>query len=652
MSLRHKILLLLLAIMVPIALLLSSGIYHFVANNERSVWQSRQSDASTFAAAAVYDFLVRIQDLLYVVGAHEHDVVEEHSELLNTYLANNPAILEIILTDPSGRSIGNAFRDKPLLGDLFTLPQSRWFAVAKAGGMYVGGLQVAADNDPYIVMAAPATGGGTVAARVKMDILWDVVGNISFGKSGHAYVVTADGGIIAHPDPAVVLAHTTLQDRPELFLQTTTPDTWSGNYENFEGIVVQSVARAIPGTDWTIVAEVPISEAQSTSRLAVTFFLFGVLLFGTLVIAPIYWALRRLVIQPLATVRAGALEIASGNLNYRIDLPQRDEIGQLAADFNVMVGELQARNVELSAKTDALSAEVIEHQATQAALRSLNETLEARIAERTRDLEAANQDLIRSNRELQEFAFVASHDLQEPLRKIQAFGDRLLERYAPLLDERGQDYLRRMQASSERLQTLIDALLTYSRITTKAQPFVPTDLNQIAVDVLADLDTRIAETGGRVCVGELATVCADPLQMRLLIQNLVGNALKFHHPERSPHVTVTGAWRDNQDVSSPNGHDVRRVYALQVSDNGIGFERDYAERIFQMFQRLHGRSEYEGTGVGLAICRKIVERHGGTIVATAEPGRGATFMILLPERQAATAPSTDEQRMANNGQTG
>ena len=131
---------------------------------------------------------------------------------------------------------------------------------------------------------------------------------------------------------------------------------------------------------------------------------------------------------------------------------------------------------------------------------------------------------------------------------------------------------------------------------------------------------RIAETGGRVCVGELATVCADPLQMRLLIQNLVGNALKFHHPERSPHVTVTGAWRDNQDVSSPNGHDVRRAYALQVSDNGIGFERDYAERIFQMFQRLHGRSEYEGTGVGLAICRKIVERHGGTIVATAGTG--------------------------------
>lgn len=651
LSLRRQILLLLLLIMIPTALLLGGGIYRFVANNERVVWQSRQSDASIYAATVVGDFLVRIQDLLHVAGAHEHSVVEEHSALLSAYLAQNQAVLEIIRSDSSGRIIGDVYRDKPLLGDLFTLPQSQWFTEARAGSTYVGGLQIAPDDDPYIVIAAPAADGGAVAARVKMDILWNVVRNINFGKTGRAYVITGSGGIIAHPDPAVVLANTTLQDRPELLLATT-PDTWSGNYENFEGVVVQSVARSIPGTDWTIVAEVPISEAQSASRMALTMFFFGVLLFGTLAIAPTYWALHRLVIQPLGTIRAGAMRIAGGDLTCRIDLPQHDEMGQLASDFNLMVGELQKRNAELSDKTEALSAEIKEHQATQADLRALNETLESRIAERTRDLESINEELIRSNRELQEFAFVASHDLQEPLRKIQAFGDRLLERYAPLLDERGQDYIRRMQASSERLQSLIDALLTYSRITTRAKPFVPTDLNQIVGDVLADLDMQMQEVNGQVRVGKLDTVCADPLQMRLLLQNLIGNALKFHRSDVAPIVTISGAWGEINGVNQRNGHIAERTYTMRVSDNGIGFEPEYAERIFQMFQRLHGRSEFEGTGVGLAICRKIVERHGGRISAVSEPGKGATFTFTLPTSQVEAGFSRNEQRMTGNGQDG
>ena len=224
-----------------------------------------------------------------------------------------------------------------------------------------------------------------------------------------------------------------------------------------------------------------------------------------------------------------------------------------------------------------------------------------------------------SNRELQDFAFVASHDLQEPLRKIQAFGDQLKAGYGERLDSEGLDYLARMHNAASRMQALIQALLNYSRVTTKARPFSLTDLASVARDVASDLEARIAETGGRVEVGDLPEIEADPTQMRQLIQNLVGNALKFHGKEK-PVVRIYGRPRDGQ-------------YAIFVEDNGIGFEEKYLDRIFTPFQRLHGRGVYEGTGIGLAICRKIVDRHGGTITAKSSPGSGSTFIVTLPAKQ-------------------
>jgi PAS domain S-box-containing protein len=249
------------------------------------------------------------------------------------------------------------------------------------------------------------------------------------------------------------------------------------------------------------------------------------------------------------------------------------------------------------------------------------EELEARVRERTTELAAANDALRRSNSELEMFASVASHDLQEPLRKIQAFGDRLQTKFAATLGEQGREYLERMLAAAGRMRTLIDDLLTYSRVTTKAQPFAPVDLARVAREVVSDLEGRVQQTGGRVELGELPTVEADPLQMRQLLQNLAGNALKFHRPAEPPVVRVWGEVTDG-----PPGPHCR----LYVKDNGIGFDEVYLDRIFQLFQRLHGRHEYEGTGMGLAICRKIAERHGGSITAHSAPGQGATFVVTLP----------------------
>jgi light-regulated signal transduction histidine kinase (bacteriophytochrome) len=239
------------------------------------------------------------------------------------------------------------------------------------------------------------------------------------------------------------------------------------------------------------------------------------------------------------------------------------------------------------------------------------------------------QELARSNAELQEFAYVASHDLQEPLRKIQAFGDRLQSKCGDALTEQGRDYLERMQGAARRMQGLIEDLLTLSRVTTQAQPFVPTDLNQVVQEVLSDLEVRLRQAGGGVEVGELPILDADPGQMRRLCQNLIGNALKFHQDGEPPAIRIYSS----RLQSAATGMDSPDRWQIFIEDNGIGFDEKYLDRIFNPFQRLHGRGEFEGTGMGLAICRKIVERHGGTLGARSTPGEGTTFIATLPANQ-------------------
>lgn len=237
------------------------------------------------------------------------------------------------------------------------------------------------------------------------------------------------------------------------------------------------------------------------------------------------------------------------------------------------------------------------------------------------------QELARSNQELQEFAFIASHDLQEPLRKIITFGDRLKTTLDNDLSEQGRDYLERMQNAALRMQTLIKDLLLLSRVTTKAQPFVWVDLAKIVQEVLSDLEVRIQQTNGRVEVGDLPKIKADPLQMRQLLQNLIGNALKFHHPQIPPVVKVYSQIFYNHSEKVGFCSETCQII---VEDNGIGFAQKYVDRIFNIFQRLHSRHEYQGTGMGLAICRKIAERHHGKITAQSLPGEGAKFIVTLP----------------------
>lgn len=254
--------------------------------------------------------------------------------------------------------------------------------------------------------------------------------------------------------------------------------------------------------------------------------------------------------------------------------------------------------------------------------------LEELVHERTAELE-------RSNEELEKFAYVASHDLQEPLRKIQAFGDRLRTKCRDQLSDAGKDYVDRMYAAAGRMRRLIDDLLTFSRIATQQRPFARVDLVKMLNEIVSDLEVRLGQTNGTVLIHPLPIIEADYTQMRQLFQNLLVNAVKFHRPGVPPVVEVEGKFRTDPTATSDSGGSVPWC-ELSVRDNGIGFDEKYRDRIFDVFQRLHSRDEYEGTGVGLAICRKIVERHGGTITAYSREGEGATFVVVLPIRQSNT----------------
>ncbi|MDP0492543.1 MAG: ATP-binding protein [Verrucomicrobiota bacterium JB023] len=270
----------------------------------------------------------------------------------------------------------------------------------------------------------------------------------------------------------------------------------------------------------------------------------------------------------------------------------------------------------LASINERLQREVAEREAAELAQRRLKDELELRVIERTNELAATNRALEESNLELQQFAYVASHDLQTPLRAIAGYAHFLDDEYRSQLDEDGRLYLERMVAASARMKHLIDDLLAFSRVESSSRPFERVDLNQICDGVTELLEQSIIDSGGIVGRDDLPTVTGDPAQLAQLLQNLIGNALKYRGKE-APIVHVSAAEADGEMV-------------ISVSDNGIGIAPEYHERVFEIFRRLHTQEQYPGTGIGLGVCRRIVQRHHGRIWLDSEEGKGSNFHFSLP----------------------
>jgi signal transduction histidine kinase len=363
---------------------------------------------------------------------------------------------------------------------------------------------------------------------------------------------------------------------------------------------VFAATRYLESADWGIVVKIDTAEVFApldeyrVGAVAALVVVLAVAAAGS-------WIVARPVAEAIRGVSEASAAIAAGDLSRTVPANRNDELGDLAENFNIMTAELR----DLTDRLERKNREV---------------------EERNRALQSANQKLRQSNDELERFAAVAAHDLQEPLRKIQAFGDRLVANASEHLDEKDQIYIERMRDAATRMRGLIDDLLQLSRVTSRAQPSQHVNLSEVVAIVVDDLESQISDTGAVLEVGDLPVVVADPSQMHSLFQNLVSNALKFHKVDQPPLVRIS-------ESEDPTGAPRNGMAHVTVADNGIGFEPEYAERIFRIFERLNGRADYAGTGIGLAICKKIVSRHDGTITAEGKPGEGAVFTISIPTHE-------------------
>nr|WP_290220976.1 ATP-binding protein [Trichocoleus desertorum] len=521
-------------------------------------------------------------------------------------------------------------------GDLTT--QARSFRVAA---------EPSAHPTVQLVLCAPIQTRGELSGFVVAEIdadrgLGALLRSHVTAQGLQVTLVDADQMVVASTDASRVAA-TSFNRQQQGDVQSVDPETyqwfprfgsplamarWSNSF------FVQETAIA-PQLPWALIVELPakpkvrLIEQVHTKNLTLLLLIAGTgLIFATLI--------SRRLLQSLSQLAYVTTNLPDKLLESElINWPRSSvtELDSLIHNFQLMATSLTQKFGEIKGANALLEQRVQER--TQQLL-TTNAELEAEISERSRaekELETLVAKLEQSNRELQDFASVASHDLQEPLRKIQAFGDRLKIKCADTLPPEGKDYLERMQNAAQRMQTLINDLLAFSRVTTKAQPFVPVDLATIAQEVLSDIEVQIQRVDGCIEADYLPTIEADPLQMRQLFQNLISNALKFHQSDRRPIVSISAQILESPDSSILPHASGRPACQISIADNGIGFDEKYLDRIFTVFQRLHGRGDYEGTGVGLAICRKIAERHRGSITAKSSPGQGTTFIVTLPIQQ-------------------
>ncbi len=455
-------------------------------------------------------------------------------------------------------------------------------------------------GQPTMVVAAPVRDGsgqllGVLAGHANLEPLNEIMLERSgLGETGETYLVNEGNLLLTDSrfEPGLAFKKWVFTEGVSWALEG---EHGVGIYQDYRGKKVIGAYRWVEGRDMALLAEVDRSEAFAPiGTLRATVLRLGSLV--TLIVVMVSVLVARTITQPLEKLVEGTEEIGSGNLNYRIQVEARNEIGQLARAFNAMAQNLQ----KVTASRDDLDREIEERKSVQNALAEAVEELE------------------RSNEELQRFAYVASHDLQEPLRMVTSYLQLLERRYGELLEGDAREFIDYAVDGATRMKQLINDLLTYSRVDTRGVSPQPVDMEQVLDDVLDNVKLRLEETRAEIVCHPLPTVPGDKSQLEQLFQNLIDNALKFRGKE-PPRIEVGAEKRDGKWVFS-------------VKDNGIGMDPEFQDRVFIIFQRLHTQDEYEGTGIGLAVCKRIVERHGGRIWFESEPGEGTTFYFTIPDQ--------------------
>ena len=417
-SLRWRLTALLGMTLLVTLITISASVLHFIDQNEQRTWENRQWEAARHAADTVSTLVHNTQQTLLLASLSERVSSETETNVLDNLLQHSPALLELIRLDSDGRVFDSAFVDAPLLANLFTVPQSRWFTESQSGRPYLGSVEISAQSDPYLIVALPAPDDGVVAARLQMTMLWELMSALRFGKTGQAYVIDQDGVIVAHTEPEVALAHIRVPETGTNNDQSSPSgqDRFDA-YTNFQDVHVVGVTAPVAGTDWTVVTELAQVEAYATSRHALWLFGGGTVLFACLVMLVTGAFLRVLVFRPMEELQTGAVRIGQGDLDYQIKNVRQDEIGQVADAFNEMASRLGAREGELREQSFQLMAEVAERKHGELALQQAKAELEERVEERTRELKEANmllnerQERLRAfTRALPDPAFVLDED--------------------------------------------------------------------------------------------------------------------------------------------------------------------------------------------------------------------------------------------------
>lgn len=587
-NLRYRLTSILVFVALFAGLVMGLWIITFVRHAEERAWQSRQQEAALSASRAVERFMGQVLEYMSIVGSLDRAILAAHPEVMSGLLSQNQALLEIIRLDRKGAVFASAHQDDtPVLSNLFTIPQSNWFLQALQGRSPVGDLQLSATNKPYIILAAPAADGGVVAARLWMDLLWEVVSNLRFGQTGQAYVVDLHGHVIAHTNSQVVLANTTIARRPEMVAALQAPGhRWSSTYRNLSDQDVLGVTLPIGNSDWLIFTEVSQAEAFATVKRAQLLIGGTILLLGTFVALATNLLLHRFVFEPVEELHDGTERVGQGDLDYRLQVRRPDEIGRVAATFNLMAGNLQEREAMLAQARD-----------------------EADAASRFKSRLLAN----------------VSHDLRTPLNVILGYSDMMHDGELGPLTAEQRDATGRVLTNTRRLITLIGSLLDQAQIEAGTlelhyKPFKPADL-------LADTEkmmTLLAQRKGLAFVTSIdpslpSTLDGDPQRLQQILMNLVENAIKY---------TAKGTVGVRFYL---NGNH----WVIEVSDTGRGIPAEARSFIFDPFRQLDGGStarEQGGVGLGLSIVQQLTSLMDGAIHLISEIDKGSTFSILLPIR--------------------